>query len=234
MKTLRTVAASTALLLLTSAAFAGPSKSDVKLLNEAATVVSDLRNAADSAIPRKVWDDAHCVLVIPSLKKAAFLVGGEFGDGVMSCRHGSSWTSPIFMEMTKGSAGFQVGAQSVELVLLVMNQSGVDKLLRNKVTLGADASIAAGPVGRSASAATDAQMSAEMLSYSRAKGVFAGIDLSGGALRPDTSANERAYGANASAREIALGTANVPMPTEAHAFMTALGGREVRGTTGKK
>jgi lipid-binding SYLF domain-containing protein len=231
MKNLRTVVACAGTLLVASVAFAALSKNDVKRLNESATVLSEIRNAADDAIPQKTWSNARCVVVIPSLKKAAFIVGGEFGSGVMSCRHASGWTAPVFMEMTKGSAGFQIGAQSVDLVLLVMNQSGVDKLLRNKVTLGADASIAAGPVGRSASAATDAQMTAEMLSYSRAKGVFAGIDLSGGSLRPDDSSNERAYGTNVSVREIALGTTTAPVPAEAHAFMTALGGREVRGTT---
>jgi lipid-binding SYLF domain-containing protein len=114
-----------------------------------------------------------------------------------------------------------------------MNRSGVEKLLRNKVTLGADASIAAGPVGRAGSAATDAQLSAEMLSYSRAKGLFAGIDLSGGSLNPDTSKNERMYGANASARDIALGTTPVKVSSEAQAFTNALG-RETRGTSGVK
>jgi lipid-binding SYLF domain-containing protein len=137
------------------------------------------------------------------------------------------------MELSKGSVGLQAGVQSVDLVLVVMNRSGVEKLLRNKVTLGADASIAAGPVGRAGSAATDAQLSAEMLSYSRAKGLFAGIDLSGGSLNPDTSKNERMYGANASARDIALGTTPVKVSSEAQAFTNALG-RETRGTSGVK
>lgn len=150
----------------------------------------------------------------------------------MSCRQANRWGAPIFMQLTKGSAGFQAGVQSTDLVLVVMNQRGAEKLLKNKVTLGGDASIAAGPVGRSASAATDAQMSAEMLSYSRSKGLFAGIDLSGGTLKPDDSANARAYG-NMSAREIALGTTHVAIPAEAHAFTNALG-RDVRATSGVK
>src|ERR1044072_2584078 len=162
MNTTRTLAAGGAALLLASAAFAALSKSDVKLLNEAARVVNDMHSGSDGAIPRKIWDDADCVVIVPSLKKAGFIVGGEFGDGVMSCRRRDAWSAPVFMELTKGSIGLPAGAQSVELVLLGMNQSGVDKLQRNKVTPGADASIAAGPVGRSASAATDAQMSAEM------------------------------------------------------------------------
>jgi SH3 domain-containing YSC84-like protein 1 len=137
------------------------------------------------------------------------------------------------MEMTKGSAGLQIGVQSTDLVLVVMNQRGAEKLLGNKVTLGADASVAAGPVGRAASAATDAQLSAEMLSYSRAKGLFAGVDLSGGSLNPDKSKNERAYGPNASARDIALGTTPVKASAEAQAFINALG-RDTRGTSGVK
>jgi lipid-binding SYLF domain-containing protein len=137
------------------------------------------------------------------------------------------------MQLTKGSAGFQVGAQSTELVLFVMNESGADKLLRNKTTLGTDASIAAGPVGRAATAATDVQLSAEMLSYSHSKGLFAGINLSGGSLAADKDANTRAYGATASAREIVMGTTRVAAPAEARAFTDALG-RQARATTGVK
>jgi lipid-binding SYLF domain-containing protein len=173
------------------------------------------------------------VLVIPSLKKAGFIVGGEHGAGVMSCRHGNMWGAPVFMEMSKASAGLQAGVSSTDLVLVVMNEKGAEKLLNNKVTLGADASVAAGPVGRSASAATDAQLSAEMLSYSRSKGLFAGVNLSGGSLNPDKSENERAYGPNASVREIALGTTPVKMSAELRAFTNALG-RESRGTSGVK
>ena len=116
------------------------------------------------------------------MKKAAFVVGGEYGSGVMSCHRGNAWSAPVFMQLMKGSWGLQIGAEQVDLVILAMNQRGVDKLLQDKVTLGADASIAAGPVGRRASAATDAQLSAELLSYSRSQGLFAGIDLSGGVL----------------------------------------------------
>ena len=215
------------LCLVATTAFATLSKDDVKRLNESAAVLSEIRNAPDNGIPERIWNNAKCVVVIPSLKKAAFIIGGEFGSGVMSCRHGGRWGAPVFMEMAKGSAGFQIGASSTDLVLIVTNQSGVDKLLRNKVTLGADASIAAGPVGRSASAATDTQMSTEMLAYSRSKGLFAGIDLSGGSLKPDESANARAYGSTVSARDIALGTTAVTVPVEVHAFTNALG-RECR------
>src|SRR6185503_20769627 len=222
MRTLKTIAASITVLLMAASAFAQLKKDDIEKLNDAAMVLTELRNTPEG-IPDSIWSKAHCVLVIPSLKKAGFIVGGEHGSGVMSCRHGNTWGAPVFMEMTKASAGLQAGVSSTDLVLVVMNEKGAEKLLNNKVTLGADASVAAGPVGRSASAATDAQLSAEMLSYSRAKGLFAGIDLSGGSLNPDSSRNERAYGPNASARAIALGTTPVKMSTEAQAFINALG-----------
>lgn len=233
MKPMKTIVASVTALLVAATAFAQISASDIRKLNEATTVLSEIRNAPDNGIPDSVWSKAHCVVVIPDLKKAGFIVGGEHGSGVMSCKNANTWGPPVFMEMTKGSAGFQAGVSSTDLVLVVMNESGADKLLRNKVTLGADASVAAGPVGRAASAATDAQLSAQMLSYSRAKGLFAGIDLSGGSLNPDNSKNERAYGPNASARDIALGTARVKMSTEAQAFTKSLG-RGVSATSGKK
>jgi lipid-binding SYLF domain-containing protein len=227
------VAASMTALLIAVPAFAAMSKDEAKRLNRSAAVLTELRNMPDKGIPDRIFSKAECVLVIPSLKKAGFIVGGESGQGVMSCRHGDQWGAPIFMELTKGSFGLQAGFSSTELVLLVMNRGGIEKILRNKVTLGADASIAAGPVGRTASAATDAQMTAEMLAYSRSKGLFAGIDLSGGALKPDESANVRVYGANVSARDIALGTKSVQVPQEARAFTDALV-RGVSATTGVK
>jgi lipid-binding SYLF domain-containing protein len=219
------------LVLAAASAFAGPSKDEVKRLRESATVLSELRNSPDKAIPEDLWNKARCVLVIPSLKKAAFIVGGEYGSGVMSCRT-THWSAPVFMQLAKGSWGLQIGAEEIDLVLLVMNQRGVDKLLQDKVSLGADASVAAGPVGRSAAAATDGQMNAEMLAYSRSQGLFAGIDISGGVLRPDKEADARAYGPNLTAREIVLG-AHVAMPAPARAFIAALG-RDVPATTGPR
>jgi lipid-binding SYLF domain-containing protein len=233
MRTVKTIVASTTVLLLAASAFGQLKKSDIEKLNDAATVLTEIRNAPDKGIPDSIWNKAHCVVVIPSLKKAGFIVGGEHGSGVMSCRHASTWGPPVFMELTKGSAGLQAGVSSTDLVLVVMNERGAEKLLNNKVTLGADASVAAGPVGRTASAGTDAQLSAEMLSYSRSKGLFAGIDVSGGSLNPDKSENERAYGANASAREIALGTRPVKVTPEMQTFTNALG-RDVRATSGKE
>ena len=225
------------LCLMASSAFAALKKDDVKRLNESAAVLAELRNAPDRGIPDALWDKAECVLVIPSVKKAAFIVGGEFGSGVMSCRRASGssrrWSAPVFMHLAKGSLGLQIGAEAVDLVLLVMNSRGVDKLLQDKVTLGADVSVAAGPVGRSGVAATDAQLNAELLSYSRSHGLFAGIDLSGGALRPDTEADARAYGPAIAARNIVNGTERVAVPQAAQVFVTALA-RDVQGTSGRK
>ena len=169
------------------------------------------------------WTRARCVVVIPELKKAAFIIGGEYGKGVMSCRAGDQWSAPVFMELAKGSWGFQAGAEQADLVLLVMNESGVQKLLKNKVNLGADASVAAGPVGRRGGVSTDAVMTAEILSYSRSKGLFAGIDLSGGVLRPDDDANRTTYGAGATPSTI-LATREMSAPPEAAAFLSALKG----------
>src|SRR5580658_3942302 len=190
-----------AIVLTAAQAFAALSKQEVRRLRESATVLSELRNSPDKAIPQDLWNKARCVLVIPSLKKAAFGVGGEYGAGVMSC-NATHWSAPAFMQLAKGSWGLQFGAEEIDLVLLVMNQRGVEKLLQDKVSLGADASVAAGPVGRSAAAATDAQLKAEMLAYSRTQGLFAGIDLSGGVLRPDKEGDARAYGSDVTARGI--------------------------------
>ena len=231
MRAMRLGAVSLMALLITTPAIAQLEDDEVADLNKATAVIGEFRNAPDAGIPEAIWKKAECVVVIPSLKKAGFIVGAEGGDGVLSCRRGAAWTSPIFVELTKGSVGLQAGVQATELVLVIMNRHGVERLLSNKVTLGTDASVAAGPVGRAASAATDAQMTAEMLSYSRSKGLFAGIDLSGGSLKPDKDANARAYGANIKARDVALGTAQVKVTPELQAFAEALG-RDTRGTTG--
>jgi lipid-binding SYLF domain-containing protein len=229
MKTTLAVCAS---LLLATSAFAALSKDEVKRLDQAGAILTELRDAPDKGIPEDLWNKAECVIVIPSMKKAAFVIGGEYGSGVMSCR-AKGWSSPVFMQLAKGSWGLQIGAEQVDLVLLVMNHRGVDKLLQDKVSLGGDASVAAGPVGRTAAAATDAQMGAEMLAYSRAQGVFAGIDLSGGVLRPDKEADARAYGNDVTARDVVTGVKRVSAPEAASPFLQALR-RDVRATTGRK
>jgi lipid-binding SYLF domain-containing protein len=212
-------------------ASAAISSSDAKRLNEAARVVNELRAAPDNGIPDELWAKAACVVVIPGMKKAAFVFGGEYGKGMMSCRTGNSWSAPVFMQLAKGSWGLQIGAQAIDLVMLVMNREGADKMLNNKVTLGADAAVAAGPVGRAGTAATDAQLTAQVLSYSRTKGVFAGIDLSGGVLRPDKDVNAGIYGADKAATDIVASAATTP--AEARVFVNSLG-REVRATTGQR
>jgi len=189
-------------------------------IRESAAVLGEIHGEPDKNIPQDLWDKAKCVIVIPSLKKAAFVIGGEYGKGMMSCRHDTVWSAPVFMQLEKGSWGAQIGAESIDLVLLVMNPRGMDKLLQDKVSLGADASAAAGPIGRTAQAATDAQMNAEIVSYSRAQGLFAGIDLSGGVLKADADANRDLYGRDISAREALSDATKAPVETEA--FMTAL------------
>jgi lipid-binding SYLF domain-containing protein len=197
-------------------------------LRNAAEVVRELRAAPDSGIPEELWSRAECVVVIPSMKKAAFMIGGEYGKGVMSCRSREGWGAPVYMELAKGSWGLQIGAESVDLVLLVMNRKGIDNLLDNKIALGVDAAVAAGPVGRSAAAGTDAQLRAQILSYSRSRGLFAGIDLSGGVLRPDESANREAYAAKAP-HDILAGVPDAA----SRDFVNSLG-RDVRATTGTR
>jgi lipid-binding SYLF domain-containing protein len=198
-------------------------------LQAAAEVVRAMRDQPDKAIPEKLWDGAACLVVIPGVKKAALGIGGEFGRGVMSCRNGDGWSAPAFMQLAKGSWGFQIGAAEIDLVLLVMNREGAEKLLTDKVSLGVGASIAAGPVGRATNAGTDIQLKAEILSYSRARGAFAGIDISGGVLGPDQDANTDAYGANVDVKDIVFG--NVLPPPEADVLLKELR-RQTVATTG--
>jgi lipid-binding SYLF domain-containing protein len=210
-----------ACLVSIAAAQASMSTAEIKRLQSSADVVRALRSVPDKGIPETIWEKAECVVVIPGLKKAAFGIGGEYGRGVMSCRSGGRWTGPLFMKLARGSWGLQIGGTEIDLVLLVMNREGGEKMLQDKVSLGAGASVAAGPVGRSAQAATNAQMRAEILSYSRARGVFAGIDISGGVLSPDKDANSGAYGADHTPKGIVFGSATPP--SEAGPLLKALG-----------
>jgi lipid-binding SYLF domain-containing protein len=196
----------------------GPNES--ARLAAAARVVHDLR----TTISDEYWSAARCVAVIPELKKAAFIVGGEYGKGVMSCRAGDRWSAPAFMQLAKGSWGFQAGAEQIDLVLLVMNEQGVQKLLQNQMTLGVDASVAAGPIGRQGQVGTDVALAAEIVAYSRATGLFAGINVSGGIFRSDEQADRAVYGAGASTKTI-LASREISAPTEAHALIVALNDR---------
>src|SRR5579863_9887044 len=176
-------------------------------LENAGTVMDEIMNIPDN-IPQDLLDKAECVIVFPSVLKAAFVVGGSYGRGAMVCRSGEHftgpWGAPTMMALEGASFGFQIGGQATDFVILVMNTRGAGAILSSKVKLGADASAAAGPVGRNASAETDATMRAEMLTYSRARGLFAGISLAGSTLRPDNDANQRIYGKKIEAKEIAL------------------------------
>jgi lipid-binding SYLF domain-containing protein len=199
---------------------AGPSTGETKRIQDAATVLTEIHAAPDKDIPQDLWNKAACVIVVPSLKKAAFIFGGEYGKGLMSCRQGGAWSAPVFMLVGKGSWGLQIGAESIDLVLLVMNESGMQKLLKNKVSLGGEASVAGGPVGRNARAETDAQMKAEILSYSRTQGLFAGVNLSGGVIKTDDESNADLYGPSTKASAVVTGTTTAPAVTEP--FMHAL------------
>lgn len=207
--------------LATAPISAALSTSETKRIEDAATVLRELHTAPDQDVPLDLWEKASCVIVVPSLKKAAFIFGGEYGKGLMSCRNNGVWSPPVFMRIGKGSWGLQFGAQTVDLVLLVMNDKGVEQLLRNRVSLGAEASIAAGPVGRDARAATDLQLRAEILSYSRTQGIFAGINLSGGVIRDDRDDNADLYGKGITAKQILL-DGRVQLPGITRQFIEAL------------
>jgi lipid-binding SYLF domain-containing protein len=217
----RLLSTAVAATMTTVALSAALSPAQGKRVQQAADVLSAIHKVPDKDIPQELWNKSSCVMVVPDMKKAAFVVGGEYGKGLMSCRTGGNWSAPVFMRVEKGSFGLQIGGQEIDLVLLIMNDTGVQKLLNNKVTLGAEVSVAAGPVGRDARAATDAQLDAEILSYSRAQGLFAGINLSGGAVRPDDDDNVALYGRNVSPKQIVAGE-NIKVPAEAQPFMTAL------------
>ncbi len=184
-------------------------------------MLDEIRSAADRDIPEDLWEKANCVAVIPSVKKAAFIVGGEYGKGVVSCRDGKDWSAPSFVMLQKGSVGFQLGGETIDLVLLVMNEHGMNRLLEDKVALGGEASVAGGPVGRDFRAMTDAQLKAEILWYSRAQGLFAGVNLTGGVLAPDKDDNRDLYGREVSPKEILVGK-TVTTPAAAQRFMAAL------------
>jgi lipid-binding SYLF domain-containing protein len=193
-------------------------------LQNAGKVMQEILNVPDD-IPQDLIDKARCVVVMPSVLKAAFVVGGSYGRGTMVCRTGKDftgpWGAPAMYALEGGSIGLQIGGEATDFVFLVMNDRGAGSLLRTKVKLGADASIAAGPKGRSAAADTDAYMRAEILSYSRARGVFAGISLDGSTLRPDEDANRKLYGNSTNAAKI-ITESDVSAPSSAHDLIAAL------------
>jgi SH3 domain-containing YSC84-like protein 1 len=181
-------------------------------LAASADALTDMMRASDKGIPQDLIDKAHCVVVIPGMKKAGFIFGAEYGRGFAVCRRhgGSGWSAPAAMRSEGGSFGFQIGASDTDIVLLVMNDGGMKHLLSDKFTLGGDATVAAGPIGRDVSAQTDAMMQAEMLSYSRSHGLFAGISLAGATLRPDGETNRELYGHDATNHQILTGDFKTP------------------------
>jgi len=189
------------------------SDSAAERLQTAASVLQEVMATPDKGIPQDLLEKAHCVVIVPGLKKGAFIVGAKYGRGFFTCRRssGSGWSAPAAIKVEGGSVGLQIGGSETDAVMLVMNESGAKKLLSSKFTLGADASIAAGPVGRTAAAQTDAKMTAEILTYSRSRGVFAGVALDGATLRPDDDTNAELYGAkNISNTAIVTGNTQVP------------------------
>jgi lipid-binding SYLF domain-containing protein len=222
-----------ALLLIGPAIYAAPApaasakdkdKDESSRLENAGTVIDEILNVPDN-IPQDLLEKARCVIVLPSVLKAAFVVGGSYGRGVMVCRTGEHfrgpWGAPVMMALEGGSVGLQIGGQATDFVILVMNDRGAESILKSKVKLGADAAIAAGPKGRDAQANTDATLRAEMLSYSRSRGVFAGVSLEGSTLRPDGDANRKLYGRDVSPAEI-ITESKVEAPEAAHKLISRL------------
>ncbi len=203
-----------------------------KRLNAAADVLRQIMAAPDKGIPQDLLDKAACAVIVPNVKKGAFIVGAKYGRGFIVCRNknGRAWSAPGGVKVEGGSVGFQIGGSETDVVMLLMNQGAIDKLLSSKFTIGGDASVAAGPVGRTSSAETDAQLHAELLTYSRARGLFAGVSLQGATLRPDDDANKDMYGKEMSNKDVVLG--NVKAPATAArliAELNRLSSRRARG-----
>jgi lipid-binding SYLF domain-containing protein len=218
------------LLILPSLAPAANPEKDEDRLRNSGTVLKEILDVPDD-IPQDLLDKADCVVVFPSVLKAAFIVGGSYGRGAMSCRRGEDfrgqWGAPTMMALEGGSFGLQIGGEATDFVLLIMNERGASGILASKVKLGADASAAAGPVGRAASAETDATLRADILSYSRARGAFVGVSLEGSTLRPDNGANKKIYGQDIPAREIVL-SGHVAVPPAAQKMVSTLDSRTPR------
>ncbi len=199
--------------VMSTVAFAADKESKVEdRLDASADTLTDMMKASDHGIPHDLIDKARCVVVIPGMKKAGFIFGGKYGRGFAVCRRsgGVGWSAPAAMRVEGGSVGFQIGGSETDVVLLVNNDKGMQHLLSDKFTIGGEATAAAGPVGRDASAQTDAALHAEMLSYSRSRGLFAGISLDGATLRPDNDANKELYGSDVSNRQILTGDVKAP------------------------
>lgn len=196
-------------------------KDEIEQSDKAAKVFNEIMGAPDKSVPQELLDKAECIAVFPNVIKAGFVIGGRGGRGVASCRVGNNWSAPAYFNLGGGSIGLQIGAQATDFVFLIMNKDGVNSLLKNKFTMGADASVAAGPVGRQTGAETDAALNAQILSYSRSKGLFAGLELKGVVIKQDNDDMRDAYGSGVSAKEV-LQENKVNAPSGIRAFPEAL------------
>jgi len=208
------------LLVLSTAAMASDREDEVERLDNGAMILQEIMAAPDKGIPAEILGGSKCIAVVPSMLKAAFGVGGSYGKGVASCRNDNGWSAPAFFSLKGGSFGFQLGGQAADIIMLVMNERGMNGLLASKVKLGADASAAAGPVGRHADASTDWKLRAEVLTYSRARGLFAGISLNGAVLSQHKDDTRAFYGHMVPFRTILLG--QIPSPQGAEKWQEAL------------
>jgi lipid-binding SYLF domain-containing protein len=194
----------------------------IERIGEAQQVIEEIMKTSEKGIPRDLLNKAHCVVIVPSVKRAGFIVGGQYGVGVATCRQpqGSGWTGPSTIKVEGGSFGLQIGGGETDIVMMIMNESGANKLMKSEFTLGGEGAVMAGPVGRSASAETDAYLRAEILSYSRSRGLFAGVALKGSTLRSDDSDNKKIYGKEVKHEEILHG--RVPAPSVAQPLIDTL------------
>ena len=218
----RILIATTLVLLVAVTAIASDREDDVTRTDKATQVFTEIMNAPDRGIPQDLLESAKCIAIIPGDVKFAFIFGGNYGRGLATCRTGHGWSAPMFLAIDGGSVGYQIGGSSTDIVLLFMNDRALQSLLSDKFKLGADASVAAGPVGRNASAGTDLKLNAEILSYSRTKGVFAGVSLNGAVVQADKSGDEAMYGNDVNRREILDG--RVAVPASARALLDEIGG----------
>ena len=198
-------------------AFAADGAKDADRLAKAKAVIDEVEGVPDKGIPQTILAGASCVVVIPGLKKGAFVIGGEYGKGVATCRTGHGWSAPVFVKLEGGSFGFQIGGQSTDLVLVAMNKGGLDRMLHDKFKIGGDAAAAAGPVGRNAQASTDIELHAEFLTYSRSRGLFAGIDLNGAVISQDGDDTRAIYGSDVPYATVLNGS--TPTPEVAKPFV---------------
>jgi SH3 domain-containing YSC84-like protein 1 len=209
-------------LLVTGTAIASDREEDVSRTHKAAQVFKEIMNTPDKGIPQDLLESAKCIAIIPGDVKFAFIFGGSYGRGLATCRTEHGWSAPMFVAIDGGSVGYQIGGSSTDIVMLFMNDHALQSLLSDKFKLGADASVAAGPVGRNAAAGTDLKLSAEILSYSRAKGVFAGVSLDGAVMQADKSGDKAMYGEDVDRHEILDG--KVAVPESAQGLLREIGG----------